>query len=379
MPTKSTILGDNPTPNVNHSPPTNTNEPVSILPHAIVTTLDNISNVHDEANNMDPPTEPNQLPSNKTAPSTTIVTQTQTSECVDDSKIISNTNNSTLNSTNDDFMKVFHKESAFTVLSKYCLPVSQTPLDDKYVCKFPNRYCVMKRCKIFEGIGGTNVPELSETAFQPNPKHAGTLTYSIVDVRIMKCCQPTCTNGLDGSPKLFHYSCFIHSFCIPDNRTMDIVELLSEDDKVLKFLDIKEPLLTKVINAFKKGAQIVFPCCGKRCSKIVIGSRKETKKISMLPAITSTSIESKVTPPNWDKDGSHKCKSSIDVLIHWLTTEENATKYFGGLDKDGKTSSDRKESYHNGISDIIKKENGKTIYLFVIFIFIYLQSLIRSI
>ena len=51
-------------------------------------------------------------------------------------------------------------------------------------------------------------------------------------------------------------------------------------------------------------------------------------------------------------------KSSIDILIDWLTTEENANKYFGGLDIDGKTSATRKEAYHHHIRDIIKKENG---------------------
>jgi hypothetical protein len=111
------------------------------------------------------------------------------------------------------------------------LPVSQIPLNDKYVCNFPSHYGVMKRCKIFESIGDSNLPEFSETAFELNPKHVGTLAFAIVDVRIIKYCQPTCTNGLDGSPKLFHYSCFIHSFAIPDNKSMDIVELLSEDDK----------------------------------------------------------------------------------------------------------------------------------------------------
>jgi hypothetical protein len=183
----------------------------------------------------------------------------------------------------------------------------------------------------------------------------------------MKCCQPTCTNGLDGSAKLFHYSCFIHSFAIPDNRSMEIVELLSVDDKVLNFLKIKEPLLTKVVNAFKKGAQIVFPCCGERCSKIVLASRKEGKKRAESVTVSKPNLE-KLTPPNWYKDGTDKCKSSIDVLIHWLTTEETATKYFGGLDKDGKISSDRKESYHYGICDIIKKENGK-IEIYVIYVY----------
>jgi hypothetical protein len=82
---------------------------------------------------------------------------------------------------------------------------------------------------------------------------------------------------------------------------------------------------------------------------------------NVLTFIASTSTVSKLTPPNWDKHGTDKCKSSIDVLMHWLTTKENATKHFVGLDKDVKNSSDRTEFYHNGISAIIKKENGKII------------------
>ena len=50
--------------------------------------------------------------------------------------------------------------------------------------------------------------------------------------------------------------------------------------------------------------------------------------------------------------------SSIEVLIEWLTTEENATNYFGGLDVDGQTNSNRKETYHHQIRDLIKEENG---------------------
>jgi hypothetical protein len=33
-------------------------------------------------------------------------------------------------------------------------------------------------------------------------------------------------------------------------------------------------------------------------------------------------------------------------------------KYFGGLDRNGKTSAYRKEPYHNRICDMIKNKNG---------------------
>jgi hypothetical protein len=46
------------------------------------------------------------------------------------------------------------------------------------------------------------------------------------------------------------------------------------------------------------------------------------------------------------------------LLIDWLTTEENASRYFGGADKDGRTQSERRDAYHHLIKDLIFKENG---------------------
>ena len=45
-------------------------------------------------------------------------------------------------------------------------------------------------------------------------------------------------------------------------------------------------------------------------------------------------------------------------IVDWLVTEENSKLYFGGKNKAGKTSGNRKETYHNLLSDLIKKENG---------------------
>ena len=64
---------------------------------------------------------------------------------------------------------------------------------------------------------------------------------------------------------------------------------------------------------------------------------------------------------SWDNDGdtSEGVKSSIEVLVNWLTTEENCSQYFGGIDSNGRTNGNRKEVYHHHIRDIIKLENGK--------------------
>ena len=69
------------------------------------------------------------------------------------------------------------------------------------------------------------------------------------------------------------------------------------------------------------------------------------------------------TVQSWDNDGDANKKSSIQILIDWLTTEENASKYFGGLDIEGRTSTARKETYHHHIRDLIKNENGKRFFI----------------
>jgi hypothetical protein len=91
---------------------------------------------------------------------------------------------------------------------------------------------------------------------------------------------------------------------------------------------------------------LIFPVCSKRCYKYV--SSYNCKK----EIVTSNSS-------TWEGDGSKDTKSSSEVLINWLTTEENSVNYFGGSDKDGRTSSTRKETYHNQLVDLIKQENGK--------------------
>jgi hypothetical protein len=59
----------------------------------------------------------------------------------------------------------------------------------------------------------------------------------------------------------------------------------------------------------------------------------------------------------WDKDGFYNVRSSEQVVLDWLTTEENTSSYYRGVSKDGQTSANRKYSYHLKLSAEIKKEN----------------------
>lgn len=98
------------------------------------------------------------------------------------------------------------------------------------------------------------------------------------------------------------------------------------------------------------GRKLIFHICGKRYYNTVSHTRdkKESKGDNEYTLAKS-----------WEGDGSAKSgvKSSIDVLINWLTTEENASKYFGGLDIEGRMNITIKESYHYHIRDLIQKEN----------------------
>ena len=131
---------------------------------------------------------------------------------------------------------------------------------------------------------------------------------------------------------------------------MKVLELEGPEDKLIEQVD-KIVDMKNIQEYLKSGnTKLIFPVCGKRCYNTIEHSRSkiDTKKPSDY-AVGQT----------WDNDGDENKKTSIDVLIEWLTTEENATNYFGGLDTDGRTSSDRKETYHHRIRVLIREENGE--------------------
>jgi hypothetical protein len=105
--------------------------------------------------------------------------------------------------------------------------------------------------------------------------------------------------------------------------------------------------------------ELILPVCGKRCYTNVINRRIEFHKAA--DASKGSGVPSNI---HWGRDGTSTSKSSEDCLIDWITTEENASSYFGGVGKDGQTSSNRKHTYHLLLSDTIRKENGEY-YIFL--------------
>ena len=79
---------------------------------------------------------------------------------------------------------------------------------------------------------------------------------------------------------------------------------------------------------------LIFPFCGKHCFN------------SIKKAPTTSNGDSKyATALSWEGDGSVTKKSSMQILIEWITTEENCSTYFGGLDASGHTNGNRKDTY----------------------------------
>jgi guanylate kinase len=129
--------------------------------------------------------------------------------------------------------------------------------------------------------------------------------------------------------------------------------------KLLEYKGGDEVLLDQVQNNDKEikeqikqfptmNTKLIFPLCSKRCFNLLESLRrkkeerkreKEKKKEDKLKQATSQCKNScTTTPAIWDKDGTDGKKSSIRILIDWLTTEGNLSDYFGGLDKHGKTN-----------------------------------------
>ena len=135
---------------------------------------------------------------------------------------------------------------------------------------------------------------------------------------------------------------------------MEIIELNGLTDPILEQVN-KDVDIKNICRNIEQGEyKLIFPVCGKRCYNTIIHSRdkKDTKARTEYSTLQS-----------WDNDGNETMgiKSSIEVLIEWITTEENSSSYFGGLDPEGNTNATRKEGYHHYIRDIIKEENGKSI------------------
>ena len=295
-------------------------------------------------------TTPTNIPYNSTAISTDELILNPTSPLT---KITNQPNNPPSVPNNPPSVVILHHQNTTKyVLSDYCFPVSESLYNTNTTnqCKFSNRDCVVSKTKVF--IEGKKIPHLSETVFSSGATPYKKNNYNTIDTRLIACFNKMCKSTTTKKPKCFHYCCFMHMMSSKSNDGLEFVELDGPNDKVLTLVD-KNIDIKKIVDDIKDiNTKLIFPVCGKRCFNTVVFTRqKKTTKVNSEYA----------TAHSWDSDGSETKKSSIEVLIDWITTEEHASSYFGGVDTAGNTNATRKEGYHHQIRDIIKEENGECI------------------
>jgi hypothetical protein len=241
-----------------------------------------------------------------------------------------------------------HKDETHYTLSKFCVPIKSNNLDAKLCCKFNLKECMVERSKVF--TSGALVDNLSQSVYIPTNGKLKRYKYNIVDTRLLKCCYPKCSSITTKKAKLFHHVCYMHGLLLKEKEGLKMIEVLSEDDKIFDLLNISSKDRKELFELSNSEAKVIFPVCGKRCF-----SNIEKYRINK----TNETTTSNSNMFNWEKDGDETKKSSIDLLIDWLTTEENATKYFGGSDKNGRTKGMNKDGYHKVIRKYIMDRNGK--------------------
>jgi hypothetical protein len=173
--------------------------------------------------------------------------------------------------------------------------------------------------------------------------------YGVVDTRLVTCFNNQCKNTKTKVPKMFHHVCYMHMMGTTPEDEMDTLYYKGKDDKLLSL--VNKNIDMDAVNSFIDSTQsnLIFPFCGKRCynSLSLIRKKNQMKGDSEYARIQ-----------NWEKDGTTTKRTLMKVLIDWFTTEENCSSYFGGVDSQGNTSANQKETYHLHIRDLIHRENG---------------------
>ena len=256
---------------------------------------------------------------------------------------------SSLSSTTPEKCVVLHHEDkAFFGLEDFCLPISATfQNSNNNFCMFGKK-CIIQKAKVL--VKGRVVTCKSPTVFGSVSWQSQKNNYDFIDSRMVKCVNPTCKNQSTKLPKVFHFGCYMHMVDIKKDEEMKHILMEKKTDKLLDLIETSTDVASTFELTLNHSTNLILPFCGKRCfNKLEHHRNKICKKADT----EYSSISS------WDKDGDGCNKrSSIAILIHWLTTEENCSQYFGGIDANGRTNGLRKEGYHHQIRDIIKEENG---------------------
>ena len=239
---------------------------------------------------------------------------------------------------NDVNNKTIRERETYNVLRSYCLPC-----DKKYniTCRYGLRDCLYSKLKIdHQGKVDSQV----KTLYTIEKKNKQNIKF--IDSQPMTCFNKECKLQEDTSlPNFFHFCCYAYWIEENSKSSEHLYIQRSNVEEVCKVLDVD---LSSHKEIFKRNS-VILPYCKKRCFKAIL-SKIDSEKAAQ--------SEEKKNLIYWDNDGKDGKRSSEKVIIDWLVTEENSKLYFGGKNKSGRTNANRKETYHNLLSDLIKKENG---------------------
>ena len=238
------------------------------------------------------------------------------------------------------------KVETYSLLSSVCKPCD-TPYQK--ICRYGPRDCLFYRLKIDnsgERVIGTN---------KFNTSYKNKLQLEQIDCTIINCYNSDCPCKKDSSlPDFAHFSCYaqwVHS-----NKKSNIKHIYINNTNIAHVSNIENESLKEEIVSKEN---VILPYCKTRCFKSIM------LDINKNEFGTSNKSKKKKAAPKtlfWFNDGGPDKRCSERVVVDWLVTEENSKLYFGGKNKKGKTTSNRKDTYHAQITELIKKENGMLIF-----------------
>ena len=248
-------------------------------------------------------------------------------------------------------------------------------------CKFRDRGCILKKWNLASKhvqekfIKNSTTVQPEQTVFPvPSSKQKNNGLF-LADTKLISCSNPECIKiDEDGNeiPTVFHYCCYVN---MRASQEFNDLEYNYELDKLGP---AQTEIVKKLRNKYNEKQRVILPVCRKACYNKILKSRKkvDNEKISLHTSSTSSSQIQRNRKTNlgksnggnlrWDSDSKAGSRTSEEILVHWLTDEENAEKYFGGTHgSHNKVNGTRKDEYHGLLSRIILKENGK-IYMYLL-------------
>ena len=247
-------------------------------------------------------------------------------------------------------------------------------------CKFRDRGCIVKSWNLasknvqdkFVKSSSSIQPE--QTVFPvPTSKQKNNGLF-LADTKLITCSNPSCIKiDEDGNeiPTVFHYCCYVNM------RVLQEFNDLEYDDELDKLGPAQNEIVKKLRTKYVGKQTIILPVCRKGCYNKILKNRKmvenENKNIDSSKKSSNTRSRKKNITSNrnsvagnlrWNSDSKEGSRSSEEILVHWLTDEENAEKYFGGNHgSKNQVNGIRKDMYHSQISRLIFEENGKEKYI----------------